>query len=200
MMNLKCRVLSADVGAKTLRIVREDFLDGICSPVWVNTNLDSELFEYVPGYDNITLLYGCPSLPNYSAPISSCSVDGTANKSIYVQDGYQGPGVCAKSVVVPVLATFINDQDMLNLSRIEGAIKGGFDVKRKEDPACSACTVSKGVCGYDQNANHTICYCPNQSSRIQLSCATEDTQAPSSESGMSYVPYFILFPPAIAEQ
>jgi hypothetical protein len=203
MMNLKYRVLSADVGAKTLRIVREDFLDGICSPVWVDTTLDSELFEYGPGYVNITLLYGCPSLPNYPAPISSCPVDGTDDKGVYyMKDGAQGqdPGVCAKSVVVPVLTTSINYQDMLNLSRIEGAIKGGFDVKWKEDPACIACTVSKGVCGYDQNEKHAICYCPNQSSGSQLPCASGDTQAPSSESGMSYVPYFLLFPPAIAEQ
>ncbi|XP_059451726.1 LEAF RUST 10 DISEASE-RESISTANCE LOCUS RECEPTOR-LIKE PROTEIN KINASE-like 1.4 isoform X3 [Corylus avellana] len=179
-MNLEYRVLSADPGSKTLKIVRDDFLDGICSPVWVNTTLDTELFEYGPSHFSITLLYGCPSFPNFYPPISFCSVDGTANKGVYIQDPTV-PGVCAKSVVVPVLATL--KQDIGNWSRIEDIIKGGFDVKWKEDPVCIACTVSKGVCGYDQNTNQTTCYCPNQSSNGLKICAAGDTQVPSSKSG-----------------
>ncbi|XP_059451731.1 LEAF RUST 10 DISEASE-RESISTANCE LOCUS RECEPTOR-LIKE PROTEIN KINASE-like 1.4 isoform X3 [Corylus avellana] len=178
-MNLEYRVLSADPGSKTLKIVRDDFLDGICSPVWVNTTLDTELFEYGPSHFSITLLYGCPSFPNFYPPISFCSVDGTANKGVYIQDPTV-PGVCAKSVVVPVLATL--KQDIGNWSRIEDIIKGGFDVKWKEDPVCIACTVSKGVCGYDQNTNQTTCYCPNQSSNGLKICAAGDTQVPSSKS------------------
>jgi hypothetical protein len=76
--------------------------------------------------------------------------------------------LCAKSVVVPVLFGTDQYQGTGNWSTtIEETIKGGFDVKWKED--CSACTGSKGVCGYDPSKNQPTCYCPNQSNG--LTCA-----------------------------
>ncbi|XP_059451277.1 LEAF RUST 10 DISEASE-RESISTANCE LOCUS RECEPTOR-LIKE PROTEIN KINASE-like 2.7 [Corylus avellana] len=177
-MKLKYRVLGFDPSAKSLKILREDFLDGVCSPVFVDTSLDSELFEYGLGYVDIKLVYGCPDSTNYP-PIFSCTVNGTADKGVYIEPDV--PVVCAKSVVVPVLAT--RYKDIGNLSRIEDVIKEGFDVKWKEDPACIACTGSKGVCGYDQITTQTTCYYPNQSNGLQISPA-KAPQAPSSKSGM----------------
>jgi len=58
-------------------------------------------------------------------------------------------------------------------------------VKWKEDAACTACTVSKGACGYDPSKNQPTCYCPNQSNG--LTCAAGAPQAPTSPSGMSLI-------------
>jgi hypothetical protein len=129
-------------------------------------------------------LYGCP--PTNIPPLFSCTIDGIANKGGNIQDGVHGPGLCAKSVVVPVLATHY--QDTGNLSTIEDAIKGGFDVKWKEDAACTACTVSKGVCGYDPSKNQPTCYCPNQLNG--LTCAARSP--PSANKSIRYVSNFIV--------
>jgi hypothetical protein len=184
-MNVTYRVLDADHSTKILKIVREDYLvGGFCSPDFVNTTLDSEFFDYGPGsYFNITLLYGCPTanIP----PLFTCNIDGIANKGGCIIDGAHGPGLCAKSVVVPVLATHY--QDIGNWPIIEDAIKVGFDVKWKEGADCSACTGSKGVCGYDLSKNQPTCYCRNQSNG--LTCAAAAPQAPTtiSPSGMSLI-------------
>jgi len=191
-MNVTYRVLAANPSTKILEIVREDYLvGGICSPDFVNTTLDSELFDYGPGsYVNITLLYGCPPT-NYIPPVTiyfpfSCTIDGIANKVGYIVEGAHGPGSCAKSVVVPVpLGIDRYYQGNGNWSTIEETIKQGFDVKWKEDAACTACTVSKGACGYDPSKNQPTCYCPNQSNG--LTCAAGAPQAPTSPSGMSLI-------------
>jgi hypothetical protein len=189
-MNVKYRVLSANYSNQILKIVREDnFLGGICPPDFVNTTVDSQFFYYGPGSVNITLLYGCP--PTYFPPVMkhfpfSCTIDGIDDKGGYIVEGALGPESCAKSVVVPVL--YGNDHyQPPNLSTIEEIIKRGFDVKWKEDAACTACTESKGVCGYDPSKNQPTCYCPNQSSG--LTCAAGAPQAPTttSKSGMSLI-------------
>ncbi|XP_062150597.1 LEAF RUST 10 DISEASE-RESISTANCE LOCUS RECEPTOR-LIKE PROTEIN KINASE-like 2.4 isoform X2 [Alnus glutinosa] len=162
------RVLDAYPSTKILKIVRKDYLvGGICSTDFVNTTLDSEFFDYSPDYVNITLLYGCPP-PSIPSPLYfSCP----------------SPDSCAKSVVVPVLFGTDHYQGTPNLSTIEETIKGGFYVKWKEDAACSACTGSKGVCGYDPSKNQPTCYCPNQPNG--LPCGAGAPQAPTSASGKS---------------
>jgi hypothetical protein len=177
------RVLDADPSTKILKIVREDYLmGGICPPGFVDTTLDSQFFDYAPGSFNITLLYGCNSPPQMTYFPFPCTIDGI-EKGGYIVDGAHGPESCAKSVVVPVLFGTDHYQGSGNWSRIEEIIKQGFDVKWKEDAACSACTVSKGVCGYDPSNNQPTCYCPNQS--YGLPCAAGAAQALSRTSGMS---------------
>jgi hypothetical protein len=168
-MKVTYRVLAANTSTKILKIVREDYLvGGICSPAFVDTTLDSELFDYGVGYGNITLLYGCP--PTNFPPVFNCTIGGIAKKSGYIPVGAQGRGLCEMKVVVPVRTTHYKDTG--NWSIMEDAIKEGFDVKWKEDTAaCSACTGSKGVCGYDLSTKRTTCYLP----------------APSSKSGMSLI-------------
>jgi hypothetical protein len=172
------RVLDADLCTKILKLVREDYLGGICSPDFVNTTFDSEFFDYRPGYVDMTLLYGCP--PTNIPPLFSCTIDGTANKGVYIGDGAQDPQLCAISVVVPVPSGIDHYyQGSGNWSTIEETIKGGFDVKWKEDADCSACTGSKGVCGYDPSKNQPTCYCPNQSNGL-ICAAGGAPQAPTS--------------------
>jgi hypothetical protein len=101
-----------------------------------------------------------------------------------------GPGCWAKSVVVPVLFGTDHFRGIGNWSTIEEIIKGGFDVKWKEDAACSACTGSKGVCGYDPSKNQPTCYCPNQS--YGLICATAYQSSPSAFDYIRYVSNFIV--------
>ncbi|KAK1575510.1 hypothetical protein Q3G72_006104 [Acer saccharum] len=52
---VKYRVLDIEWKDQTLmRIARMDYLEGICSPVSYNTTVNSELFDYSDGYQNVT--------------------------------------------------------------------------------------------------------------------------------------------------
>ncbi|KAB1211235.1 hypothetical protein CJ030_MR6G021575 [Morella rubra] len=150
------RVLAVNTGNKILKIARQDYLNGICSPDLVDTTLDPQFFDYGLGYGNITLFYGCPVEAQFS-----CSINGFTNKGGFIQVGAQGPGLCSASVVLPF--PLANYKDIANWLLVEGVIKSGFDVQWKEDTAaCNACIASKGVCGYDLSTNQTTCFCPNQ--------------------------------------
>ncbi|GMY24337.1 LEAF RUST 10 DISEASE-RESISTANCE LOCUS RECEPTOR-LIKE PROTEIN KINASE-like 2.4 [Fagus crenata] len=75
----------------------------------------------------------------------------------YMVPGAHGPDNC-KVVLQREIQLYI-----WNLSKMEEAIKEGFVVNWKEDTdSCSACTQSKGVCGYDVNTNQSTCYCSDQ--------------------------------------
>lgn len=158
------RVLEIDENGQSLRIARQDYTDGICKPQFMNTTLDPQLLEYAPGYKNLTIIYGCtiPALLGVPA-LFTCLITGTGTGS---QNGYAvtdavGPGLCYRSIVVPV-SEMILTSAVINLSILEESLKQGFQVKWKvDDTACFNCITSQGVCGY-LLSNETTCYCPDQ--------------------------------------
>ncbi|XP_059451727.1 LEAF RUST 10 DISEASE-RESISTANCE LOCUS RECEPTOR-LIKE PROTEIN KINASE-like 1.3 isoform X4 [Corylus avellana] len=132
-MNVTYRVLEVDLKTQILKISREDFSTGICSPELLNTTLDPNLFDFHPGYQNITLAYGCPSswLPFPHPGHFTCPTSG----EVHVELGAHGPKECNGSVVVPVRLRL----DSFILSELEEAIREGFDVEWKVDAAAFAC-------------------------------------------------------------
>ncbi|XP_059639765.1 LEAF RUST 10 DISEASE-RESISTANCE LOCUS RECEPTOR-LIKE PROTEIN KINASE-like 2.4 [Cornus florida] len=162
-MNVKYHILGIKQNAKVLEITRDDFMDDTCVDKFVNTTLDSTLFEYASGYENVTFLYGCPPSDVPIPGQFTCPIDGVANTNGYVTVGAQGPGPCHASVVVPIPSRFI--RDVVNLTRLNQVIRDGFEVKWKvDDTTCSECRSSNGRCGYDLVLNQFSCFCPNQSS------------------------------------
>ena len=73
----------------------------------------------------------------------------------------EGLNPCTDSVRLLIPSDSITDVN--NLSQVEQTIKAGYDVKWNDSEACSACTRSNGVCGFDRTSNGPTCYCPNQS-------------------------------------
>ncbi|XP_062152050.1 LEAF RUST 10 DISEASE-RESISTANCE LOCUS RECEPTOR-LIKE PROTEIN KINASE-like 1.3, partial [Alnus glutinosa] len=150
--NVTYRVLDVNPKTQILKISREDYLTGICSPELVNTTLDPTLFDYgAPGYQNLTLAYGCASswlpLPGQL----SCPTSG----DVQVELGAHGPNEeCNVSVVVAVLLS--NPLLTLVLSELERVIREGFDVEWKVDTA--ACRDCMTDCGYNLKLNRPICY------------------------------------------
>jgi hypothetical protein len=151
-MNVTYRVLDVNPKTQILKISREDYLTGICSPELVNTTLDPTLFDYgTPGYQDITIAYGCASLLPLPGQFS-CPISG----DVQVEVGAHGPDEkCNVSVVVPILLR--NPfTDMLVLSELERVIREGFDVEWKVDTAaCRNCTTD---CGYNLELNRPTCY------------------------------------------
>ncbi|KAJ7975758.1 Leaf rust 10 disease-resistance locus receptor-like protein kinase [Quillaja saponaria] len=169
-MNIKYRVLSLNSGTQTLRIAREDYLNGTCpSEVSSSTTLDDELFDYGPDYRNLNLHYGCPAnsflgaIPGHF----SCTIDGTTNRDAYaaLDESAATFYLCSKKVVVPILPIVTSSQDFTNFSKVEEALRRGFDVKWKVgSEECNECMGLNGACGYDSSSNRTTCYCKDQSS------------------------------------
>ncbi|KAF8037757.1 hypothetical protein BT93_B0562 [Corymbia citriodora subsp. variegata] len=149
--------------SRVLRIARDDYMQGICSTNFLNTALDSSLFQIADGYTNFTFLYGCPSVfPSFAGQIS-CPVQGARDTSVYVSSEWSvGIGACFKSVVVPV-STYLWSSWGNSSSSIGNLLQHGFEVQLKVDSeACVECTQSNGVCGYDPATDQTTCYCPDQ--------------------------------------
>ena len=162
-MDVQYRVLEINQDSQTLKIVRDDYFDKICSAKFGNTRLDSNMFDYVSGSSvDVTLLYGCASgneliCPNGETYGDVSVVPATVPSII---------PVCKSSVLVRVSLSSLNQPT--SISELEEAIRQGFEVKYKVDSAaaeiCDQCVGSKGVCGYNSNLNNAICYCPNQTS------------------------------------
>ncbi|XP_030952569.1 LEAF RUST 10 DISEASE-RESISTANCE LOCUS RECEPTOR-LIKE PROTEIN KINASE-like 1.3 isoform X3 [Quercus lobata] len=171
-MNVTYQVLGVNPETQILKITREDFSAGICSPELVNSTLDPTLLDFGIGLQNLTIVYGCdfswliPFLGQFN-----CQKNGFS----HIKWGAFGPGECKVSVVVPVpvqsgLLTGIEIEIVQSI--LEEAIREGFDVKWKVDTAaCLNCTAYKGVCGYDLKRNQSTCYyysSPDQKSNVPL--------------------------------
>nr|GMD57035.1 LEAF RUST 10 DISEASE-RESISTANCE LOCUS RECEPTOR-LIKE PROTEIN KINASE-like 1.4 isoform X2 [Ipomoea batatas]GMD57037.1 LEAF RUST 10 DISEASE-RESISTANCE LOCUS RECEPTOR-LIKE PROTEIN KINASE-like 1.4 isoform X2 [Ipomoea batatas] len=116
-MNQTYRVLKINQASKTMKIVREDIMEGNCTQKFVNTTLDNSLFEYTTAYINLTFLYGAGVSEN-----------------------------CSSRVMVPVPVVgagyggFVIDSTLLMKT-----LKEGQEIRWKMDSkACDDCTKSKG--------------------------------------------------------
>uniref|UniRef100_A0A7N2KKN6 non-specific serine/threonine protein kinase n=1 Tax=Quercus lobata TaxID=97700 RepID=A0A7N2KKN6_QUELO len=157
-MNVTYQVLGVKAEAQILKITREDFSAGVCSPEFVNSTLDPTLLDFGIGLQNLTIVYGCDFslIPYPGLGQFNCQKNGFA----HIKWGAYGPGECKVSVVVPVPVQFRpSTETEIDQSKLEEGIREGFDVKWKVDTAaCLNCTVYKGVCGYDLKRNQSTCY------------------------------------------
>ncbi|KAL0003926.1 hypothetical protein SO802_011487 [Lithocarpus litseifolius] len=154
------RVLEMNTRTKTLTIAREDSVNGICSPNFVNSSiLESKVLDNTTLLQNLTLVYGCreDELPVKYYQRFTCPKYGLG----YLVLADEGLNPCTDSVRLLIPSDSITDVN--NLSQVEQTIKAGYDVKWNDSEACSACTRSNGVCGFDRTSNGPTCYCPNQS-------------------------------------
>ncbi|KAF3957249.1 hypothetical protein CMV_017720 [Castanea mollissima] len=154
------RVLEMNARTKTLTIAREDYVNGICSPNFVNSSiLESKVLDNTTLLQNLTLVYGCreDELPVKDYQRFTCPKYGLG----YLALADEGLNPCTDSVRLLIPSDSITDVN--NLSQVEQTIKAGYYVKWNDSEACSACTRSNGVCGFDRTSNGPTCYCPNQS-------------------------------------
>ena len=159
-MNVTYQVLGVNSEARILKITREDFSTGICSPEFVNSTLDPTLLDFGIGLQDLTIVYGCgfSLIPFLGLGQFNCQINGFA----HIKWGAYGRGECKVSVVVPVPVQSSPSTGIeieIDQSKLEEVIREGFDVKWKVDTAaCLNCTVNKGVCGYDLKRNQSTCY------------------------------------------
>jgi hypothetical protein len=168
------RVLEINQDARILRIAREDYFVGLCTPQFTSTTFNPKVFEPVEGSKNLTFIYGCkdapdPTIHGPGIPFT-CKINEVNDQRGYIQEGDTGPGECNRSVLVPVSKT--DWPPFGNMRALEEHLRKGFEVRWKVDrEACWECITSSGACGIDYATNQTTCYCPNQYSSGSRTCA-----------------------------
>ncbi|XP_056696887.1 LEAF RUST 10 DISEASE-RESISTANCEUS RECEPTOR-LIKE PROTEIN KINASE-like 1.4 isoform X5 [Spinacia oleracea] len=177
---MKYHVLDINQSLQTLRLAREDFLQGICMQKFINTTLDFELFDYAPGSKNLTVLYGCPPPYTSNPGQFTCKINGSNDTDGYPVEGVIGPSGCSASVVVPVLESSYAQIGHLSLSQIIGK---GFEAiyKVEDEELCGECEASNGRCAFDLSKDETSCLCPDGSVR-DTSCNYSTSSATSGNS------------------
>lgn len=188
-MGVQYRVLKINQEAEeTLKLVRDDYYDKICSPKFGDTKLNSNLFDYVSGSVDVALVYDCTP-----SGVLSCPKGETYGDVAAVLATLSVSPMCKSKVVIRIpYAMSFGIFSLENVTELEQAVREGFEVKYKVDSAkCDECVGSKGVCGYDWDLNETVCNCPNQSSPSRICSATAgaiDTPVLPSAKGTSYEP------------
>nr|GMD49982.1 LEAF RUST 10 DISEASE-RESISTANCE LOCUS RECEPTOR-LIKE PROTEIN KINASE-like 1.4 isoform X2 [Ipomoea batatas] len=161
-MNQTYRVSEINQASKTMKIVREDIMEGNCPQEFVNITLDNSLFEYTTTYINLTFLYGCHGGINNIPGIATIPC-GDSNDA-YVLPAGAGVSVnCNTSVIVPVpVVVGAGYGGSVDSTLLMKTLKEGQEIRWKMDSkACDDCSKSKGRCGFSIFTNQTTCYCPS---------------------------------------
>ncbi|KAL3640417.1 hypothetical protein CASFOL_015385 [Castilleja foliolosa] len=163
-MSTKYRVLEINQSTCSMRVSRKDVMDtnSSCPREKTNTTLDYSVFDYAPGYTNVTFFYGCSDRNRSGFQNVSCG-NSVYDEDVYVLPGIYGPGKCEASVVVPVPEIGILG-DSVDTTGLGQVLRDGFWISLKlddDEEDCNECVMSKGRCGYDVLMNRTACYCPD---------------------------------------
>ncbi|KAJ4973822.1 hypothetical protein NE237_006996 [Protea cynaroides] len=174
------RVLNIDAVNRTMTIVQMDMSeDTICTSGAdiVNTTVNHIIFNYAPGYINLTLFFGCSynsstMIKGYPEQVSVGEVTCSGNENgVPFSVGYNKSqaedlgkrGGCSRIVIVPVLETSVHDI-LNNPSTLGKVLVEGFMLQwvAVVDEDCSYCNNSGGICGYNTTLGHSTCFCTDQ--------------------------------------
>lgn len=169
----KFNVLNINQNASTMRIVRTDLVNDICSSNFTNTSLIRTPFSFLASVRNLTIFYDCPiesSSVMKNINTFTCGKNGSNEHVFYVvnnetqlQNQFLGFRNCRVSFQVEVSKDVVWDSE----SGVH-MLEQGFDVMYGEgvgwSSQCEECRESGGTCGTNQNdSSQFSCYCPSGS-------------------------------------
>ncbi|TYG45649.1 hypothetical protein ES288_D11G191300v1 [Gossypium darwinii] len=158
------RVLDIDPERQILKVAREDYWDGYCSPEFINTSIDFDHFNYGSNLRNLTLFYGCYPLATLTF-LPNCTINNTLTDVSYAVRNMLGDprySICREIVVVPVYEAAAKDLEVNPMS-MQAALSGGFELQWEADnDQCRRCRDSDGICGYNQTSNSFTCFCSDK--------------------------------------
>ncbi|KAA8547780.1 hypothetical protein F0562_004209 [Nyssa sinensis] len=161
------RVLQINQSEKTLTLARLDLWNNICPQTFVNSTLNSTIFNTDVGNVDLTLIYGCSSVMNYTPQnLFSCNVSGVnSTDAFYLTGPVPSDPImsfieCHVSIVTPVLGD-AGVRLTSNRSTLEEVLMQGFNVNYSDpyDNQCSQCIESGGQCGFDSSSGQAVCIC-----------------------------------------
>ncbi|KAK1433239.1 hypothetical protein QVD17_10148 [Tagetes erecta] len=167
------RILKANMSQNSLVLARSDLINNTCPNTFINSSLDSTIFNPGNGQNvDLTIFYGCSSSPMFIQPQNRfyCDVGGVDLTDSYFLigevpiDPIRKMIHCVNGVRIPLLKS-VGAELNRSLLTLAEALNRGFEVVYS-DPygdQCSECRRVGGNCGFDVTANKPICIC---SSRI----------------------------------
>lgn len=172
MSSLIYRVLRIDPTGKTLTLSRLDLWNNTCpSPSHlVNSTLDSPVFNYGEGNEDLNLFYDCDNVMTTVKPSNQfyCNVSGNSGYAYYLTGAVPSDPIlnivkCTISLRIPVLESAA-DSLTANATTLGEVLTLGFNVNYSNpyDAMCSLCIASAGQCGYDFDKEESICICSNR--------------------------------------
>ncbi|XP_017974878.1 PREDICTED: LEAF RUST 10 DISEASE-RESISTANCE LOCUS RECEPTOR-LIKE PROTEIN KINASE-like 2.4 isoform X3 [Theobroma cacao] len=169
-LDVRYQVLHIYEEKQILRIARKDFMTDFCHPQFESSALDSSLFAKTRDCVDVTLLYDCPSVIPSNIGRYTCNKDSGSRKDVsIILLPAVDPGECASNITVPIPQTSLQGIGN-NSSRLEEALKGGFEVQWKLDSkGCQKCRDTGGTCFFDLQ-NQPNCYCPNDTGLSLKEC------------------------------
>ncbi|KAG5522587.1 hypothetical protein RHGRI_034670 [Rhododendron griersonianum] len=162
----------------TLTIVDVEVSSQTCPQARQNVTIQTLPLSYDSTLDlNLSFYYNCSGLGTGVLPIPCLSSGG--NESYVFVVGTEPVGsdfdnwynFCEEKVVVTVMESEINDQSTNNLILgFEEAVKDGFVLHWRWAAWCGACEASEGRCGYSIVDEDYLCFCSDESARINAIC------------------------------
>ncbi|XP_052204429.1 LEAF RUST 10 DISEASE-RESISTANCE LOCUS RECEPTOR-LIKE PROTEIN KINASE-like 1.3 isoform X1 [Diospyros lotus] len=146
-----------------LQVARNEFYDTNCPQDLYNATLDTNYFNYVTDTEDLTLYYGCQTLPGVSALVPTqfnCTVSGstTPSPNYFLPTGMPINTSCNSIVNVRVNQTAA--QSLTNSSNLRQVLEIGFGLQwEANNTSCSKCVGTSGVCGSDSTSGSFVCYC-----------------------------------------
>ncbi|XP_074346357.1 LEAF RUST 10 DISEASE-RESISTANCE LOCUS RECEPTOR-LIKE PROTEIN KINASE-like 2.1 [Apium graveolens] len=162
------RVLGIDARSQLITVARQDLWNNTCPNSIYNTDLDYRVFSHPSGDQNLTLYYGCATVPGQQSPYEfECTVNGTSSDSyFYTQDALlslnTSQSSCTVTIRVPINRTSAQLLTPATATQddLKDVLKAGFGLKWKaNDTECNACARSGGRCGYNSSTSSFACYC-----------------------------------------
>ncbi|WCJ25336.1 Protein kinase superfamily protein [Euphorbia peplus] len=196
---LTYQILNINAESSSLTVARTDYIGTVCPTLLYNTTLDFSLFTYSSDIENITMFYGCPTIPSQFITtgiyqFNCAGLNGTNIGGYFLTRNLSNGNL--GSVLNPYLRSCTNNRVMVPVyeeaipllesnSRQENlvaALNQGFGVQWiANNSLCSTCRLSGGRCGYNTSTMSFTCYCSDQP--YSFSCSSSPSSP--SQPGMS---------------
>ncbi|KAL1810086.1 hypothetical protein ACET3Z_027076 [Daucus carota] len=166
------RVLGVDTRSQVITVAREDLWNNTCPSPINNTDLDYTLFSHPSDDQNLTLSYGCASIPGQQLPYEfDCTVNGVSSDSYFTTQtaASLAPNIaqltCNTRITVPINQTSADALSNIRSSEndLKEVLKAGFRLKwDANDSICNECARPGGRCGYNSSTSSFACYCSDR--------------------------------------
>ncbi|XP_058186587.1 LEAF RUST 10 DISEASE-RESISTANCE LOCUS RECEPTOR-LIKE PROTEIN KINASE-like 1.4 isoform X1 [Rhododendron vialii] len=194
------RVLSINQTLKTLTLAPSEFYNTTCPAKFTNSTLDSTVFAYGDGNQDLTLSYGCSSQSQVYTFYNrfSCELSGFNSSDAFYLVGPVPVDpilqVIARCTVTVGLKLNGDAAGQLtgNQTTLREALMSGFNVSYSDpyEHQCSNCSWVGGRCGFDSNSSLPICICGDVQCAIPTITLSNDSG--TSSSGKSQTPKNIV--------
>ncbi|KAF8037748.1 hypothetical protein BT93_B0553 [Corymbia citriodora subsp. variegata] len=169
MESLEYQVIHMFRSEQILKVARTDLSKDVCLGRYVNTTLNSSLFNYTSSYLHSALFYNCNSSSTPRPYRFSCPKSGYGYFALKVDLANPLHEPCKFSVFVPILpietqglqsSKGSDNSTTISPATMTKVLKSGFEITWIANTSlCENCIESGGRCGYNWTRQEFNCFC-----------------------------------------